>query len=322
MQAIVCEELGPLQHLRIDERPDLVAMPGTIVVDVSAADLSHVDALFITGAYQIKPPTPFVPGMQCAGTVRSVGDDVEGVNVGDRVIVSPGLGAYATQVLARPHQAVAVPDSMSFEVAAGFLQAYGTAWFGFTRRLHLRDGETVLVTGASGGVGRAAVDLASAMGAVVIAAASSEERLDEARAAGAAHTVNYATADLTAEVKALVQGGVDVVYDPVGGDIGWNSYRTLGALGRYGIVGFVGGIGSLPSNRILLGNRSAVGIDWGHWVGGHPLENNDMLSDLMAFASTGRLSPAVPELVPFVEVADGLQRLLDRQVSGKIVLSC
>lgn len=320
MRAVVCDELGPLTGLRIEDRPDLVPSGGKVVVDVTAADLTHVDALFITGAYQIKPPTPFVPGTQAAGVVSAVGSDVEGVAVGDRVITSAGLGAFATQVLVRPSQLLPVPDSMTDEVAAGFVQAYGTAWFAFTRRLALRDGESVLVTGSSGGVGRAAVDLASAMGATVVAGASSKERLAEAASAGATHLVDYASDDFTATVKALVPGGIDVVYDPVGGDIGWNAYRTMAALGRYGVVGFVGGIGSLPANRILLGNRSAVGIDWGFWAGGHAEENHDMLNDLLAFAGEGRLSPPTPTVVGFDDVASGLQALLDREVTGKIVL--
>lgn len=320
MRAVVCDQLGPLSDLRIEERPDLEPGPGQVVVDVTAADLTHVDALFITGAYQIKPPTPFVPGTQAAGVVSAVGEGVDGVAVGDRVITAAGLGAYATQIAIGPQQLLPIPDSMSDEVAAGFIQAYATAWFAFTRRLHLHEGETVLVTGASGGVGRAAVDLASAMGAVVVAGASTQERLDEAAAAGATHVVNYAESELTPTVRELVPGGVDVVYDPVGGDIGWNAYRTLGSLGRYGVVGFVGGIGSLPTNRILLGNRAALGIDWGHWAGGHPAQNQDMLRDLLAFAGEGRLSPPSPGRVQFDDVAEALQSFLDRKVTGKLAL--
>ncbi len=320
MRAVVCNELGPIDGLVVEERPDLVAEAGRVVVSVAAAGLNYVDALFVTGDYQIKPPVPFTPGTEIAGTVAALGDNVDSVSVGDRVLVGVGLGGYASQVTAHPDQCIPIPDSMPLEAAAAFQQSYCTALFAL-RRGTLREGETLLVLGAAGGVGRAAIDVGKALGARVIAAASSTERLDRCHRAGADELIDYSTEDLKTRARELSDGGVDVVLDPVGGDKAEPALRAMGFDGRFLVIGFArGDIPRLPLNQILLRNRRVVGVDWGAWMMQDGVGQRALMDDLTGMVATGQLHPPQPTSYPLDDVVVALSDLLERRIVGKGVL--
>ena len=236
MHAVVCSELGPPSSLSVEERPDLSPRPDQVVIDVEAAGVNYVDGLFISGEYQIKPPLPFVPGGEVAGTIGAVGDDVADWAVGDRVLASVGLGGYASQAIASTAQLTRIPDGMSAPAAAAFTQSYCTALFALTRRTRLEAGEWLLVLGAAGGVGRGAIDVGKALGANVIAAASSPSRL--ATCVGADATIDYSEQDLKTTARELSGGGVDIVFDPVGHDLTEPALRATKESGRLCIIGF------------------------------------------------------------------------------------
>lgn len=285
-----------------------------------AAGVNYVDALFVQGTYQIKPPVPFVPGSDVAGVVDAVGPGVDGWVVGDRVLVMVGLGGYAGAVNASAARLVRLPEGLDFERAAGMLQAYATARFALVNRAGLAAGEKVLVLGAGGGVGLACVDTATALGAEVVAAASSPERLAAATTAGAVHTVDYSREDLKTRVRELV-GFVDVVVDPVGGALTEPALRTLGEDGRLLVIGFASGeIPRLAANQVLLRNRRVVGVDWGAWSITHGDANQQLLRDVMAGVAAGQLHPVAPTAYPLAGAATALGDLLGRRVVGKAVL--
>jgi NADPH2:quinone reductase len=322
MRAIVCRELGPPEILCIEEREPLTPGDGQVVVDVRAAGVNYVDALFVGGQYQIKPPLPFVPGGEIAGVVSGRGAGVEGFALGDRVLAMCGLGGFAEQVVLDPTQLVAVPGALDFARAAAFTQSYCTALFALRERAHVRAGESLLVLGAGGGVGLATIDVACALGARVIGAASSDAKRAAARAAGAAAVIDTTREDLKGRVREFAGGsGIDVVLDPVGGALAEPALRALGYLGRYLVIGFAAGvIPRLPLNQVLLRNRAIVGVDWGAWAMQHPAEQRALLTELLRMVSDGRLSPAAPTAYPFERVAAALNDLLNRRVTGKIVL--
>lgn len=321
MRAVVCSEFAPLDRLSIEDRDDLEPTPGRVIVAVRAAGVNFVDALFVQGRYQIKPPLPFTPGNEVAGDVVAVGDGVEGLATGDRVLASVGLGGYATQVSVAAGAAIPIPDSLTYGQAAGFVQSYATMQFAYTIRTTLGPGETVLVLGAGGGIGLAAVDLAVHHGATVIAAASSDDKLAAARAAGAHHTIAYESDDLKTAARELSGGGVDLVVDPVGGRFAEPALRALGWMGRYLVIGFAGGaIPALPANQVLLNNRTVVGVDWGAWTGRNVDANRQMILDLVSLAGSGAIHPVEPTAYPLDEVVTALSDLEQRRVGGKVVL--
>lgn len=321
MRAVVCSEFAPVDQLRVEERPDPEPGPDQVVVAVRAAGVNFVDALFVQGAYQIKPPLPFTPGGEVAGEVVAVGRDVDGVAVGDRVLAMSWLGGFATHAVVPARSVVPIPGDLTFGQAAGLVQSYGTMLFSFTRRMQLRAGEWVLVLGAGGGIGLAAIDLAKHLGAKVIAAASSPDKLEAATRAGADATIAYEAEDLKARARELSGGGVDVVVDPVGGRFAEVALRSLGWMGRYLVIGFAGGdIPSLPANQVLLNNRTVVGIDWGAWTMRDPDGNRLLLDDLMALAADGEIHPVEPTPYPLDDVVRALTDLQERRVGGKVVL--
>ncbi|MFN8038337.1 MAG: NADPH:quinone oxidoreductase family protein [Acidimicrobiales bacterium] len=322
MRRIVCPELGPPDVLVVEDGPALEPGPGRVVVDVAAAGVNYVDALFVAGQYQIKPPLPFVPGSEVAGTVSAVGEGVEGVAVGDRVVAMPGLGGYAEQVDLAPRQLAAVPDGLSLPAAAAFIQSYCTALFALRDRARLAAGESVLVLGAGGGVGQAAIDVAKALGARVIGAASTEDKRAAARAAGADEVIDTATESIKDRARELSGAdGVDVVIDTVGGDLAEPALRALRLFGRFVVIGFASGtIPTLPANQVLLRNRSVVGVDWGAWTMIDPAGQAGLLDEALAMVADGRLHPAEPTSYPFEAVAEALGDLLGRRVTGKVVL--
>lgn len=321
MRAVVCTELAPIDRLVVEERPDPEPGPGKVVVAVRAAGVSYVDGLFVQGRYQIKPPLPFTPGGEVAGDVVAVGDGVDGVDVGDRVLALPWLGGFASHVELAAAGVVPIPPALSYGQAAGLVQSYGTMLFALTRRTELREGEWVLVLGAGGGVGLAAIDVARHLGANVIAAASSEAKLALAVAAGATATIAYETEDLKVRAREISGGGVDVVVDPVGDRFADAALRSLGWMGRYLVIGFAGGeIPHMPANQVLLNNRTVVGIDWGAWTLRDPDGNRALLAELMDLADSGAISPVEPTPYALDDVVAALTDLQDRKVAGKVVL--
>ena len=323
MRAVVCKELGPLDQLVIEEVDPPVAGPGQVVIDVAAAGVNYVDGLIVQGRYQIKPATPYVPGGEVAGIVSSVGSGIDSLAVGQRVVASTGFGAFAEQVAAPEVMAFGLPDEVADGQAAAMLQSYGTALFTLRRRTSVAPGEWVLVLGAGGGVGLACIDVARALGARVIAAASSPDKLAAATAMGAEATIAYEDPDVDLKVAAREAsgGGVDVVIDTVGGRHSEPALRATRLFGRFCVVGFAAGpIPTVPLNQVLLNNRTVVGVEWGGWAFRYPVENRALLGEALTMVADGRLHPAVPAERPLDDAAAVMTELLDRQITGKVVL--
>jgi NADPH:quinone reductase len=321
MRAVVCRENGPLDGLVVEERPDPAAGPGRVVVAVRAAGVNYVDGLFVQGRYQIKPPLPFTPGGEIAGEVVDVGDGVDGLAAGDRVFATCGLGGFASHVDLGALQVMRIPEALTFGQAAALVQSYATMLFALTRRTTVRPGETVLVLGAAGGIGLAAIDVARHLGARVIAAASSKEKLAAASSAGADATIAYETEDLKARARELSDGGVDVVVDPVGDRFAEPALRALRWMGRYVVIGFAAGdIPRLPANQVLLNNRTVIGVDWGAWTMRDGAGNQALLRELVDLVGDGSLHPVEPVRYPLEDAAEALTALQQRRITGKVVL--
>lgn len=321
MRTVVCPELGPLDNLVVKDREPPVAGEGQVVVQVRAAGVNFVDGLMCQGRYQIKPATPFVPGSEFAGDVLSIGTGVVGVAIRDRVVVFSGLGAFAEQVVVPAVSALPMPDGLTYAQAAALIQSYGTALFALTRRTSVAEGEHVLVLGAGGGIGLAFIDVARALGARVIAAASSEEKLEAARAMGAQWTIAYEHEDLKARAREFSGGGVDVVVDPVGGAHSEPALRALRPFGRFCVIGFAAGpIPVIPLNQVLLNNRTVVGVDWGGWMFRDAEGNHQVLAHLADLVGRGQLHPTAPTEFPLSDAARVMSDLIDRSVVGKAVL--
>ncbi len=321
VRAVVCRKLGSLDDVVVEERDAPVPGRGQVVVDVRAAGVNYVDGLICQGRYQMQPTVPYVPGGEISGVVRAVGDGVDGVKVGDRVMAMTGFGAFAEQVAVHASSVDPVPDALAFTQAAAFIQSYCTAWFALARRTSVSEGEWVLVLGAGGGIGLAAVDVAVALGAKVVAAASSGEKLEAARGMGALATVAYEHEDLKTRVRELTDGGVDVVVDPVGGRHSEPALRATRAFGRFCVIGFASGpIASVPLNQVLLNNRTLVGVDWGAWAMSDPEGHRSMLGELIEMVQNDRLHPIEPAQRPLEQAAAVMASLLDRTVTGKVVL--
>jgi NADPH2:quinone reductase len=321
MRVVNCVELGAPEKLVLEERPDPELTPGGVRVDVKACGVYFVDTLMVQGLYQIRPEPPFVPGGEVAGVVREVGEGVDEYAPGDPVIAMPGMNGFADQVLLPPERLLPMPKGLSFEQASGFYQAYCTAQFALHHRADLKPGETVLVLGAAGGVGLAAVDVAKEAGARVIAAASSREKLELCREQGADEVILYSEEDLKLRAKELSGGGVDVVYDPVGGDFSEPALRALAPGGRHLVIGFAAGeIPRVRWNLILLKQCQLVGVDWGGWGSRHREENAQLFAGLAERVAAGGLSPVAPTAYPLQEAARALRDLMDRRVVGKACL--
>ena len=295
--------------------------PHEVVVAVEAAGVNFVDSVIVSGGYQFSPSLPFVPGSEVAGTIVGVGGAVRGYSPGDSVVASVGSGGWAEQVAVAAARLLRRPPSVSAAVAATVLQSYSTALFALTRRDHIRAGETVLVLGAGGGVGLAAVDVASSLGAQVIAAASTPEKRAAAVAAGATATIDTGTEDLKSRARELSGGGVDVVVDPVGGTLSEPALRALAFTGRYHVIGFAGGsIARIPLNLVLLNSRTLFGIEWGGWVIHHPDAAEEIGAELLEGIVAGRLRPVAPLTRPLAEAGRVLSDLTQRRVTGKMAL--
>jgi NADPH2:quinone reductase len=324
VRAVVCHELGPIDRLRVEERPSAPLRPGQVRIAVTAAGVNYVDGLFVQGRYQIRPQPPFVPGMEVVGRVSEVAADVGSVGVGERVFASVWLGGFADEVVVAAAGVVTLPDSLSDGQGATFMQSYMTGWYALRERARVGAGRTMLVLGAGSGVGLAAVDIGAALGLRVIAAASSADKRQLALSHGAAAVIDSSTDDVKERAKQLVadtgRGGVDYLYDPVGGELGATCLRAIGEDGHYLVIGFVAGIPNLPANQVLLRNRRVTGVDWGAWAGRHPEENQRLLEEVLALITAGRLHPVEPRAYPLVDAARALQDLADRRIAGKVAL--
>ena len=323
MRALICREYGTPDTMSVGEWDDPVPGEDDVVFDVKAAGLNFADVLMIAGQYQVKTPPPFVPGNEAAGIVTAVGENVTRFKAGDRIIGALRGGAFAEQSVVSEDFAVPLPDKLSFEQGAGYSVAYGTSYHGLKQGANLQPGETVLVLGAAGGVGYTAVEIATAMGASVIAAASSNEKLAYAREAGVDMTINYSETSLKDGVRELTDGrGVDVVYDPVGGELAEQALRATGWHGRYLVVGFASGeIPKLPANLALLKEASIVGVWWGTWAARHTDKMLQNMQELDAMVQDGRLRPRFSESFALDDFADAFRVIMERRVLGKVVLT-
>lgn len=322
MRAIRCVNYGEPSGLYVENIDEPVPGPGQVLLAVEAAGLGFVDALLVRGTYQVKMPLPFVPGSEVAGVIEAVGEGVSGDLIGKRVMALSNRGALAEKVALPAILCTAVPDNMSSEAAAGFLVSYCTALYGLQTCGHLQAGETVLVLGAAGGVGMAAIDVAKAMGARVIAAASTVEKRDAAKAHGADMVVDYSQPEWRKALDALVEKrGINVVYDPVGGAYSETAFRCLAPGGRHLVVGFANGeIPKLPLNLALLKRASLVGVDWGGEIRAKPEVNGPLLHQLTDWVVAGKIHPEPTASFPLAEAGDVLQRLLTRNMIGKPVI--
>jgi NADPH2:quinone reductase len=293
-----------------------------VVVEVEAAGVNFVDGLFIAGQYQIKPPLPFTPGSEVAGRIAAVGDGVDQFAVGQRVMASTGLGGYASHVVVARHALTAIPHQLDAARAATFTQSFCTGLFALRERARAQPGESVLVLGAGGGIGLAAIAVARALGCRVIGAASSVAKREAARQAGADAAIDTTTGSIKDEARAWAGGtGIDVVVDPIGGPAAEPSLRALGDGGRYLVIGFASGdIPKLPINQILLRNRTVLGIDWGVWAMQHAADQQALLHDVLALVADDRISPVQPTTYPLERVGVALDDLLARRAVGKIAL--
>ncbi len=322
MRAAMLHEYGPPENLVVEEVPNPSPKPHQLVVDVHACGVNFPDVLMVQDLYQFKPALPFAPGGEISGTVAAIGADVTDWAVGDLVAAGTGTGGFAEQVVVDASRAYRIPAGVDLTAAAGFLTTYGTSYHALRDRANLQPGETLLVLGAAGGVGLSAVELGASMGAKVIAAASSEEKLAVCRQYGAAETVNYAEVDLKAWLKEHTGGkGVDVVYDPVGGDLAEPALRSTGWKGRYLVIGFAGGIPRVPLNLPLLKGCSIVGVFYGEHGTRSPLEQRALVDELIEMLASGRIKPQVTAQFTLDEAAGALRELMDRRVIGKAVVT-
>ncbi|KEF31493.1 Putative Zn-dependent oxidoreductase [Marinobacter nitratireducens] len=322
MKAILCKEYGPAEKLVIDEIASPEVKGRGVKVRVKAAGLNFPDTLIIENKYQFKPPLPFSPGGEMAGEVVEVGEKVTRFKPGDRVAGLTGYGSFAEEVVVAEDNLLPVPDGMSDEKAAAFTMVYGTSYHALKQRANIQPGETLLVLGASGGVGLATVELGKAMGAKVIAAASSAEKLEVAKAAGADEVINYSEESLKEAAKKLTKGkGVDVIYDPVGGDFTEQALRAMGWNGRHLIVGFAAGdIPKVPANLTLLKGCSVVGVFWGDFTRREPEVNAQNMIELMQLFAEGKIDPKISQVFEFDEYVEALGALTGRTATGKVVL--
>ena len=321
MRALVCKAYGSPDDLVVEGQDEPIAAPGEIVVDIKAAGLNFPDVLVIGGQYQVQTPPPFVPVHEAAGIVSAVAADIEGITVGDRVIITPSGGAFAEKCAVDANLAMPIPDGLDFGQAAGFTITYSTSYHALTQSANLQRGETVLVLGAAGGVGITAVEIAKAMGANVIAAASTDDKLEFAVSAGADETVNYSDVSLREAVKEISNGvGVDVVYDPVGGEIGEQALRTVARHGRYLVIGFASGrIPEFSANLVLLKEASIIGVWWGPWAGRNPKLQAQNLEAMREMIAAGQLQPRVTKSYALDEFREAFRAITTRRVRGKIV---
>jgi len=323
MKAVLCKQFGPPESLVLEELPSPRPGAGEVVVRMRAASLNFPDVLIIQNKYQMRPPLPFSPGSEFAGEVKEVGEGVKGLKPGDRVMACTGYGAFAEEIKTEANRLVPLPEGMDYNSGAAFLLTYGTSDHALRDRAQLKAGETLLVLGAAGGVGLATIDIGKAMGAKVIACASSADKLEVCREHGADAVINYATEDLREKIKDLTGGkGVDVVYDAVGGPYSEPALRSTTWRGRFVVIGFAAGdIPKIPLNLPLLKGSSIVGVFWGDFVRREPKNFAASLAQLAAWFREGKLKPHVSQTFPLAQAVDALKLMAARKVKGKVVLT-
>lgn len=323
MRAVVCETLGQPEDLVLkDDWPQAEVGPSDVLIDVKAAALNYPDVLIIQGKYQVQPELPFVPGGECAGVVAQVGSEVSNIKVGDDVVTMGTHGAFCERLVAPAAMVMPMPKGMDYRQASGIGMTYFTSHHALKQRAQLQPGETLLVLGAGGGVGITAVELGKAMGARVIAAASSDEKLALAKSRGADELINYEQQPLKQTLKELTGGrGVDVVYDPVGGDYSEQALRAMAWKGRFLVIGFASGpIPSIPLNLALLKGCSIVGVFWGAFSAMEPDVHLENIAELWQKFEAGELIPTVTDVYPMASYADALNCLAQRRAKGKVIL--
>ena len=332
MRALQCVELGMPDKLQVNDVPDPEASPEHVVIENKAASVNFPDVLMIQGLYQFQPELPFIPGGESAGIVSAVGDRVENISVGDRVFAMTGMGAFSEKISAHNSSVVKIPDNMGFEAAAALPMTYGTSLYALKQRANLKAGETLLVLGAAGGVGLASVELGKAMGARVIAAASTNEKVNLCIQHGADEGFIYPSGvlnrdqqkELSNKIKELSGGiGPNVIYDPVGGSYSEPCLRSIAWEGRYLVIGFAAGadqIPKMPLNLTLLKGCQIVGVFWGAWVGMHPEENKKNFEELFKLHSEGKINPEVSDSFTLDDGALAIAHLKDRKAKGKVII--
>ncbi len=322
MKAVLCKAFGPADTLVVEDVSSPEIKKNEVLLDVHAAGINFPDTLIIEGKYQFKPPFPFSPGGEASGVISAVGEKVSHLKVGDRVMALTGWGSCAEQIAAPAYNILPMPDAMDFTTAAAFSMTYGTAIHALKQRGALQAGETLLVLGASGGVGLAAIEIGKAMGARVIAAASSAEKLEVARQAGADELINYQDEDVRERLKTLTKGqGVDVVIDPVGGDLFETVFRSIAWNGRMLVIGFASGtIPSLPANLPLLKGAAVIGVFWGSFAQRQPQDNVANFQQLFAWFAEGKLKPLVSQTFALEDTAQAINTLAARKAVGKLVI--
>ncbi len=322
MKAVLCKAYGPPESLVIEDIEPLKPGKGQVVISVKACGVNFPDTLIIQGKYQSRPPFPFTPGNEVAGIVKEIGEGVERVKVGDRVMAFTGLGGFAEEVVADAAHLIPMPRGMDFITASAFVLTYGTSHYALKDRAQLKPGETLLVLGASGGVGLAAIELGKVLGAHVIAAASTSEKLEVSKQHGADEVINYGTEDLKDRVKQLTGGkGVDVAFDPIGGNYSEPVLRGMAWNGRFLVIGFAAGdIPRIPLNLTLLKGCSIVGVFWGSFTEREPEHNTENLQELLTWFSEGKLKPHISATYPLEHAVEALNDIMNRKVTGKAVL--
>jgi NADPH:quinone reductase len=322
MKAVLCKEYGPPESLVIEDIASPTPGKGQVVVSVKACGVNFPDTLIIQGKYQFKPTMPFSPGSEVSGIVKEVGEGVDTVQVGDHVIAFTGWGGFAEEVVTEASKLITLPGDIDFVTAAAFTLVYGTAHHALKDRAQIKAGETLLVLGAAGGVGLASVELGKVMGARVIAAASSAEKLAVCQQLGADELINYTTEDLRERIKTLTWGnGVDVIIDPLGGAYSEPALRSIAWNGRFLVIGFAAGdIPRIPLNLALLKGCSIVGVFWGSFTEREPEHNQENLHELLTWLAQGKLKPHISETYPLEGAAHALNDVLNRKVKGKAVL--
>ncbi len=324
MKALVCKELGLADKLQlVNDWPEPEVGDHDVLIEVKAAGLNFPDVLIIQGKYQVKPDLPFIPGGECSGVVLAVGSAVTRFKAGDKVLSMGASGAFCEKIAANENAVFPMPKGLSFEQAAGVSITYFTSYYALKQRANLQPGETMLVLGAAGGVGTTAIELGKLMGAKVIAAASSEEKLALCKQLGADEVINYSETSLKDAIKELTGGrGVDVVYDPVGGDYAEPAIRGMAWNGRYLVIGFASGpIPKIPLNLTLLKGCSLVGVFWGRFSMEEPEENRKNIEELWALFASGKISPVVTDSFPFDQYEDAFNCLIERRARGKVIMT-
>jgi NADPH2:quinone reductase len=323
MKALLCKQFGPPESLVLEDVPSPKAGAGEVVVSIKAASVNFPDVLIIQNKYQFKPPLPFSPGSELAGVVKEVGADVKNVKPGDKVIAFTTFGAFAEEVKTEAVRLLPMPQGMDYASGASFILTYGTTDHALRDRANLQAGETLLVLGAAGGVGVAAIEIGKALGARVIACASSDEKLAVCREHGADEVINYASEDLRERIKALTDGkGVDVIYDAVGGAYSEPAFRSIAWRGRHLVIGFAAGdIPKLPLNLALLKGASVVGVFWGDYTRREPKHFAESARQLGRWYAEGKLKPHVSATFPLEKAADAMNLLASRKAKGKVVVT-